>query len=178
MTGSPVANGRSARIGSTSSAAISLGGRQRQPLPAGLAVDADAELHLVLAEVERRLAGGRHGARGERDAHAAAVRVDGARDLGDLVEVATLLRRRAGDLLEQHRDADAAAPGGPGAVLDRDVVVGDHRDDAGAGLGGRQLGGHLEVHDVAGVVLDDVQDACAAVHQLGRRQHLVRAPAR
>ena len=47
--------------------------------------------------------------------------------LGDRVEVAALLGRGAGDLLEQHGDADAAPAGGPGAVLDGDVVVGDDR---------------------------------------------------
>jgi hypothetical protein len=57
--------------------------------------------------------------------------------------------------------------------LHGDVVVGDDRDHAHPRLSGRQLGGHLEVHHVAGVVLDDVQDARAAVDQLGRRQHLV-----
>ena len=101
------------------------------------------------------------------------LRVDLAGDVGDRVEVATLLGGRAGDLLEQHGDADAAAAGGPGAVLDGDVVVGDDRDDARAGLGGGHLGGHLEVHDVAGVVLHDVQDAGAAVDELGRGEHLV-----
>ena len=36
-----------------------------------------------------------------------------------------------------------------------------------------ELGGHLEVHDVAGVVLDDVQHPGAAVDRLGRLEHLV-----
>ena len=35
------------------------------------------------------------------------------------------------------------------------------------------VGGHVEVHDVAGVVLDDVHDTGAAVDGLGRLQHLV-----
>ena len=41
-------------------------------------------------------------------------------------------------------------------------------------LGLGQLGRDLEVHDVAGVVLDDVQHARAAVDRLGGGQHLVR----
>ena len=45
--------------------------------------------------------------------------------------------------------------------------------DLDAGLLGRHLGGHLEVHDVAGVVLDDVQHAGAAVDELGGLVHLV-----
>ena len=36
-----------------------------------------------------------------------------------------------------------------------------------------QFGGHLEVQHVAGVVLDDVQHARAAVDRLGGGQHLV-----
>ena len=36
-----------------------------------------------------------------------------------------------------------------------------------------ELGGHLEVHHVAGVVLDDVEHAGAAVDRLGGGQHLV-----
>ena len=42
---------------------------------AGFAVDADAHFHLVLAELEGRLAGGRHGAAGKRDAHGAGLPV-------------------------------------------------------------------------------------------------------
>ena len=64
-------------------------------------------------------------------------------------------------------------PGGVEAVLDRDVVVGDDRLDLDA-LALGQVGGHLEVQHVAGVVLDDVQDAGAAVDGLGRLEHLVR----
>src|SRR5262249_2717435 len=75
---------------------------------------------------------------------------------------------------QQPGDAQAAAPGRPGAVLHSDVVVGDDRRDIHAGLGGGELGGHVEVHDVAGVVLHDVQDPGATVDGLGRRQHLVR----
>ena len=83
-----------------------------------------------------------------------------------------LLGRRAADLLGQDRGADAAASGGVQAVLHRHVVVDDHRLDLDALVAG-QLGRHLEVHDVAGVVLDDVQHAGAAVDGLRGRQHLV-----
>src|SRR5439155_21010015 len=79
---------------------------------------------------------------------------------------------RAGDLLEEDGDADAAATRGPGRVLDGDVVVRQHRLDLDAVVLG-QLGREPEVHHVAGVVLDDVDDAGTAVDRLGRRQHLV-----
>ena len=68
---------------------------------------------------------------------------------------------------------DAAATRGVEGVLDRDVVGDDHGLDVDPfGLG--QLGRELEVHDVAGVVLDDVQHAGTAVDRLGGGQHLVR----
>ena len=39
---------------------------------------------------------------------------------------------------------------------------------------GSLVGGHLEVEDVTGVVLDDVDDPRATVHSLGGGEHLVR----
>jgi hypothetical protein len=68
--------------------------------------------------------------------------------------------------------ADAAASGGPGAVLDRDVVVNDHALDL-QSIGPRHVGGKLEVHHVAGVILDDMERAFAAIDSLGRGEHLV-----
>jgi hypothetical protein len=67
----------------------------------------------------------------------------------------------------------AAAAGGVERVLHGDVVVDEHRLDADPLVRG-VVGRELEVHDVARVVLDDVDDAGAAVDGLGRRQHLVR----
>ena len=81
-------------------------------------------------------------------------------------EVATLLGCGAGDLLDEHGDADTATAGGVQAVLYGDVVVGDDGLDRDPGVGG-QLRGHLEVQHVAGVVLHDVQDARAAVDRGG-----------
>jgi hypothetical protein len=75
-------------------------------------------------------------------------------------------------LLSRMVAATSAAPGGVEAVLDGDVVVHDDGLDLDV-LGGGQLGGHLEVHDVAGVVEHDVQHARAAVHALRGREHLV-----
>src|SRR5256885_11818461 len=63
----------------------------------------------------------------------------------------------------------------PRAVLHRDVVVDEHRLDAYPFVGG-QLRGHLEVEDVAGVVLHDVQDAGTRVDRKSTRlnsSHLV-----
>ncbi len=95
-----------------------------------------------------------------------------AAEAGHLRERPALLGRGAADLLGQHRGAHAAASGGVEAVLDGHVV-GDHDLLDHEPLVAGKVGGHLEVHDVAGVVLHDVQHAGAAVDGLRRRQHLV-----
>ena len=81
-----------------------------------------------------------------------------------------LLGRGADDLLDDQRAGDPAPPGAIGRVLDRDVVVGQDRLDSRPSM---HLAGHLEIHHVAGVVLDDEQHAGAAVDRLRRRDHLV-----
>ena len=107
------------------------------------------------------------------DAEAASLLVHAARDRGHLVERPAGLRLGARDLLDEHCHADAAAARGVQTVLDRDVVVREHRRDVDA-LVLRHLRGELEVHDVARVVLDDVHDALPGVDRLRRREHLVR----
>ena len=111
-------------------------------------------------------------ARRQCHAHRAAVGVDPAAQLGNLSERAAVLGGATADLLDQHRHPDAPAAGGVERVLDRDVVVGEHGLDLDV-LALAHVGGHVEVHDVAGVVLDDVNDAGAAVDRLRRLEHLV-----
>ena len=152
---------------------MSLGGGELSPLPARLAVNADTDLHLVVAELEGRRAGRRDDARRQRHPHAAAVRVHLAAEVGDLLQRLLLLRGRSADLLGENGRADAAPSGRVEAVLHGDVVVDHdrlHLDPLAAG----ELGGHVEVHDVAGVVLDDVHHAGAAVDGLRRLDHLIR----
>ena len=69
--------------------------------------------------------------------------------------------------------APVPAAGRVQAVLDGHVVVHQDRLDLDA-LVGRQLGGDLEVHHVAGVVLDDVDDARAGIDGLRRGDDRVR----
>ena len=92
----------------------------------------------------------------------------------DRREIGAVLGGGTADLLEQHCRADTAAARGVEAVLDRHIIVGDDRLHLDARFFGGQLGGHLEVQDVAGVVLDDVQHAGTGVHDLGGLVHLVR----
>ena len=96
-----------------------------------------------------------------------------SRDGRDGRQVVAPLRARTGDLLQQDRRADAAPARRVERVLDRDVVVHEHRLDRDAVIGG-VLGRELEVHHVARVVLDDVDHSGAAVDRLGRGEHLLR----
>src|SRR5919107_945198 len=137
-------------------------GRGVLTLDAGLAVDADADLHLVLADVEDGLTTLRRGAARERHPHRAHV---GVHPFGELLyscEVLAVVGRSTADLVHEDGACDAASPAGVGRILDGDVVVGN--DVVGLypfGLG--QLPCHLEVQNVAGVVLDDVEDAGSSV---------------
>ena len=85
---------------------------------------------------------------------------------------APLVGQGAGDLLDDQRRAGAPPARRPRRVLHRHVVVDQHGLHRDALVGG-ELGGHLEVHHVAGVVLDDVQHAGAAVDGLRGGEHLV-----
>src|SRR5919198_626708 len=149
-----------------------VGRLQLDPLPAGLAVDADADLDLVVAELEGGLPGRRHRAGGERQAHGADVGVDVTRQRGHRGQVPALLGPGPGDLLHQHGAADPAAALRVQRVPDGHVVVDHHALHLDAGVAA-EVGRHLEVHHVAGVVLDDVQHPGAAVDLLGRPLHLV-----
>src|SRR5918912_1382524 len=63
-------------------------------------------------------------------------------------------------------------PGGMRRVLDRHVIVGHHI----VGLytfGFGQFSGHLEVQDIAGVVLYNVEGPGPAVHGFGSLEHLL-----
>ena len=72
----------------------------------------------------------------------------------------------------EDRTGHPAPPAGEGGILYRYVVVGYYVVGLYAfGLG--ELAGHLEVEHVAGVVLDDVEDARAAVDGFGGFEHLV-----
>ena len=138
-------------------------------LASRLAMDADAHFHLVGADLEGRLAGLRHGAGGERDAHRGGRLVDRVAECFQRCQVVAALGRRADDALDDQRAGHAAAPGGVGRVLDRHVVVDDH----GRVVAVEHLGRHLEVHHVAGIVLHDEEHTGACVHGRGRGEHLV-----
>src|SRR5215207_7185246 len=146
-------------------------------LDAWLTVDADADLHLILADVEDGLPTLRRGATGKRHPHRAHVGVDALRKLLDACEVFLVVGRCAADLVHEDGACDAPPPARVGRVLDGDIIVG--HDVVGLDpFGFAELPCHLEVENVARVVLDDVEDAGPAVHGFARFEHLVRRRAR
>ena len=84
-----------------------------------------------------------------------------------LLERAALVGRRGDGLDDEEVARDTAATDGPGRVLDGDVVVDEEVADLLA-LGLLQLLRHLPCRAIAGVVVDDVEDAGRGVHELGR----------
>jgi hypothetical protein len=125
-----------------------------RPLHALLAVDAQAQFDLVIAEREAGFARRRHNARAEGDAHRSEPRRRIPRDRRDVGKTAPALRRRAGDLVNQHRAGDAATPLGLHHAAQRDVIRNDN-DLARHALTHGELGGECEIQTVASVVLDD-----------------------
>src|SRR5215218_8339862 len=152
-------------------------GRDVLALDAGLAVDADADLHLVLADVEDGLSTLRRGAARECHPHRAHIGVDPFGELLYSCEVLAVVGGGAADLVHEDGACDAAPPARVCRVLDGHVVVG--HDVVGLDPSGlAELPCHLEVEHVACVVLDNVKDTGPAVHGLARFEHLVRRRAR
>src|SRR5690606_36874459 len=95
------------------------------PLPARLPVDADADLHLIVAGLEGGLARRRNGARRQCHSHRPGLIVHLPAQIGDLGQRPALFGRGPADLLGEHGGTHTAAPRRVEAVLDGDVVV-DH----------------------------------------------------
>ncbi len=142
-----------------------VGRHELRPLAAGLPVDADPDLHLVVTDLEERRPADRRRARAEGDAHRSDVGDDLLADAHQLIELGAVFRRRTDGLDDEEVARHAAAADRPGRVLDRDVVVDEQRPDLHA-VGLAQLLGHLPRRAIAGVVVDDVQDALRRVQQL------------
>src|SRR5829696_8031026 len=154
-----------------------IGGLDVLALHAGLAVDAYPDLHLLLADLEDGLPALGRGATGQRHPHGTHACVDPLGQFFYSCQVLAVVGGGAADLVHEDGAGDAAPATGIGRVLDCHVVVG--HDVVGLdALGLGKLAGHLEVEHVAGVVLDDVEDAGPAVDGLAGLEHLVGGGAR
>src|SRR5215217_6174432 len=142
-------------------------------LDARLAVDADADLHLVIANIEDWLPTLGRGATGKRHPHRAHVGVDAFGKLLDACEIFPVVGRGTADLVHEDGACDAPPPARVRRVLDGHIVVG-HDVVSLYPFGLAELPCHLEVEHVACVVLDDVEDTGPAVDGLAGFEHLVR----
>src|SRR6516165_9399064 len=123
------------------------------------AVNADTDFHLVFAKIEGWLASRGHRAARERDPDRAGSLIDAITKHLQFGKTTPLLGRCAQNLLHDQRSGDTTPPGRIGRFFDRDVVICDHRYDRLS----RHLARHVEIHDVAFVVLHDQQHPAAAV---------------
>ena len=142
-------------------------GPQLHPAPSRLAVDTHADLHFVLSDIECGLAGCRHRAARQRYPDRAGRSIDPVAQGFQRGKVAPFFCRSTEDLLHDQRSRDAAPSRREGRGFHRDVVIGDHR----LGRLSAHLARHVEVHDIALVILDDEQDAAAGIRGLGRRKN-------
>ena len=140
---------------------------------AGLAVDADADLHLVLAKLKAGLTCCRDCAGTDGDAHGAHVVNDLLRHALDLFKLGALFCLCARDLVDKDRARYAAAADGIEAAVHGDVVVDDDLRDLDL-VHLRHFTGHFEVHHVAGIVLDDHQHALVSRDGLDALIDLIR----
>jgi hypothetical protein len=125
-------------------------------------MNADADLDLVFAQLEGRDAGCGYGAGGESNAHAAGCGIDAGAESDEVWQRHALFGGSAEDFLDHQRSGNPTTPDGVGRVVDRHVVINQNARDLALG----HFRGHLEVHHVAFVVLDDQDDTCACVGRL------------
>ena len=134
-------------------------------MSAGLAVDTDTDLNLVILQLESGLSD--CGDRAGLNAHA-----HGAHIGDNLLSYSLYFRKAcaffglgACDLVNEDRAGNASAACCPCAVLNSDVVGYDDLLYLNVFVG-CHISCHLEVHDITGVVLDDQKSALAALGSL------------
>ena len=153
-----------------------VGRLQRPAMHPRLAVDAHADLHLALANRERRLANLRHRAGRHRHADRPAGVGRPLRHLGDTVEVQPGFSRSTGDLERIDHPGDAA-PLLPVLLVSTGDVVRQQDGRTRDVLHLDEVAGHVEVHHVAAVVAIQAQHTGTRIrlphrdrHVLGRRR--------
>ena len=109
-----------------------VGARQLYAPTPRLAMNADAHLHLVLAERECRRPGRRNGAAGQSHPHRAGPGIDPLAQRRTAFEIYAPLGGGADDLLDNERAGHAAAASAVGRALDGDIVIGDDGGGAAA----------------------------------------------
>ena len=149
------------------------GGGKFDATASRLAVNANADLHLVFAQIKGWLAGSRHGAGGQRHAHAASLIIDFTSQGGHLSEGSARLRQATDDFFQKYGNADAAPSRRIEAILHSNIVIGNNAFHLDA-VGGGQFGGHFKVEHVTGIVFDNMEHTGPTIDGTCRGKHLVR----
>src|SRR6201981_174624 len=115
----------------------------------------------------------RHDTRSKGHSHAAAFGVHFVTKRGRLFQGGPRFGGGSNNLLGQNRRTDSATSGRVKTVFNSDVIIDYDRFDLDP-LRSGEVSGHLKIHDIAGIILNDVQHAFAAVHCLRGLVHLIR----
>ncbi len=100
-------------------------GKLSTPAPR-FAMDANANLHFVLTQLEGGLARRWHSTRSQGHTHAAPLLIHLPRQRRYLGQGGTRLRQPTYNLLQQHCDADTTPPRRVQAILHCDIIIGDN----------------------------------------------------
>ena len=92
---------------------------------------------------------------GQRHAHGAAVPANPLGKSGDLGKASSLLSGSPGHFLHDDRRTHATTAGSVERILNSHVILNDDSGNWDTGVHVREFGSHLEIHDVAGVILHD-----------------------
>ena len=136
-------------------------------------MDAHADFDFIIRKGKAGLAYAGQNAGRHRHAHRAHVIDRLLRNCLDFGKGLAGFRRRTRKLMYEYRARDAAPSGGIGAVLNRHIIANDYIIGLDAILR-RNFAGHGEIHNITGVILDDHQNARAAIRRLDALNDAIR----
>ncbi len=146
-----------------------IGGGELDPAASGLTVNAYSHFHFIFANSECRLPSGRHGTACQCDPHRARTRVGSVAQRLQGREIGSGFRCCTCYFLDDEGSGHPAPSSRIKRVFYRDIVV---RNDS-FGFAGVHLSCHVEIHDIAFVILDDEKNASAVIHCIGCGKYLI-----
>src|SRR5262249_54474171 len=136
------------------------------------AVYTNANLHIILTQIEGWLARCRYGTGSECHAHAASLCIDFACQCRNLGQRCARLSKPANNFLHQYCNTNTSASRCIKSTLYGNIIVGNDTFNLNP-LSLCQFFSHIEVQYIASVVLNNVQDTCTAIDGMGGGQHLI-----
>ena len=143
------------------------------PVSSRFAMNPYTYLYFVVVKVKARLSCCRNSARIHSHSHRADISNHFLGHTLHIRESESSLCRSSRDLVHKHRPCYASSSRRPRRVLNSYVISNDNLLNVDPFVFGH-VSSHLEIHHVAGVVLDDQQNTLAAIHCLDCLENLVR----